>query len=55
MITPIKINAIDAILYIETFSFKKKIPIITEKTILVSLKAATKGIGALVKHQTTIA
>ena len=35
-------------------SFKKKYPINIEKNILVSLKAATNGIGAFVKPQTTI-
>ena len=35
-------------------SFRKKTPIKIEKIMPDSLKAATNGIGALVKHQTTI-
>ena len=35
-------------------SFRKKTPIKIEKIMPDSLKAPTNGIGALVKHQTTI-
>ena len=52
--TPNRINNIDNIFLKSIVSFRKKYPIKIEKKMLVSLNAATKGIDAFVKPQTTI-
>ena len=52
--TPVIAKMIDVKVTALIFSFKKKYPINIEKKILVSLRAATRGIGAFVKPQTTI-
>ena len=52
-ITPKKINIIEIILAKLIFSSKKKIPINMTNTMLLSLKALTIGMGALVNPQIT--
>ena len=54
-ITPKKIVNTAVVLKKVNFSFKNKEPIKSAKIILVSLRAATNGIGACVKAQTTAA
>ena len=51
---PINMIKIDPALINVIRSFRKKTPIKIEKIIPDSLNAPTNGIGALVKHQTTI-
>ena len=54
MTTPIKVTKVDKTFNNSNLSLKQKTPATNAKTILVSRKAITRGIGALVKAHITI-